>query len=67
MYNLLFVLVAPFSYLGTYQDLQSCQFAIREMIAIRMNVPGQRSPELNKTIDILVQNSKEFLCVPVKK
>lgn len=67
MYNLLFVLSVPFSYLGTYQDLQSCQFAVREMFAIRMNVPGQRSPEFNKTIDLMVQTNREFLCVPVKK
>jgi hypothetical protein len=67
MYNLIFVLSVPFSFLGSYQNLESCNFAIREIFAMRMNVPGQRDPQFDKTLDLMMKNNREFLCVPVKR
>jgi hypothetical protein len=47
--------------------LASCQSAIREVYATKMNAPGQRNPEFEKIIQIQIDNKKEFLCVPIKK
>lgn len=63
MWTLLFVLNAPFAYLGDYKDQASCQSAIREIYAHRINPPGQRLKELESSIDLQVKNNKEFLCV----
>lgn len=63
MYTLLFVLNLPFAYLGDYRDLSTCQAAIREIYAHRINPPGQRLKELEPSIDLQVKNGKEFLCV----
>jgi len=71
MYNLLYMITigtAPLiTYLGDYNDLASCQSAIREVYATKMNAPGQRNPEFDKIIQIQIDNKKEFLCVPIKK
>ena len=71
MFNLLYTVIiaqAPImAFLGNYNDLSSCQNAIHDIYATRMNLPGQRNPELEKTIQIQMDLKKEFLCVPVKK
>jgi len=53
--------------MGTYADLPSCQNALYEIYATRMNIPGQRNSELEKIIQKQMELNKEFLCVPVKK
>ena len=63
MFVLLFVATIPFSYLGDYKDSGTCQAAIREIYAQRINPPGQRLKELTETINLAVANQKEFLCV----
>jgi hypothetical protein len=65
MYNLLYI--ANFVFMGTYADLPSCQNALYEIYATKMNVPGQRSPEIEKTIQTQMKFEKSFVCVPVKK
>ena len=71
MYNLLAMVMvaqAPLTFfLGNYNDLPSCQNAIHEIYATRLNVPGQRNPELEKVIQIQMDLKKEFVCIPVKK
>ena len=71
MYNLLAMVMvaqAPMTFfLGNYNDLPSCQNAIHEIYATRLNVPGQRNPELEKSIQIQMELKKEFVCIPVKK
>ena len=71
MFNLLYMATIAgaslISFLGDYNDLPSCQNAIREIYANRLNVPGQRNPELEKTIQLYMNTRAEFLCVPVKK
>lgn len=49
--------------MGEFKDQNTCQNAIREIYAQRLNAPNQRLKELEPTIDIQVKNSKEFLCV----
>jgi len=53
--------------MGTYADLPSCQNALYEIYATRMNAPGQRNPELDKIIQNQLKVEKSFVCVPVKK
>lgn len=65
MYNL--VLVSTMAFLGTYADMPSCQNAIREIFAQKMNPPGQRLPELEESINLRVSVQKTYLCVPAKK
>ena len=71
MYNLVFMVVVVQAqltgFLGSYNDLASCQYAIHEIYATRMNIPGQRNPEIEKTIQIQMDLKKEFLCLPAKK
>lgn len=63
MYTLLFVLNLPFAYLGDYKDLPTCQAAIREIFTHRINPPGERLKEFERTIDLQMKTSKEFICV----
>ena len=63
MYILLFVASLSPSYLGEYKDLVSCQGAMREIYAQKLNVPGQRSANFDVTIDLLLKNSRDYLCV----
>ena len=65
MYNLLFI--ANFAFMGTYADLPSCQNALYEIYATRMNPAGQRLPEIDKNIQNNLKFEKSFVCVPVKK
>lgn len=65
MYTLIFV--TNFLFLGTYADLKSCQNAIYEIYATRQNAPGVRDPEIEKSIQIQMQNNTKFACIPVKK
>jgi len=71
MYNLIYMVVvaqAPLTFfLGNYNDLPSCQNAIHEIYATRLNIPGQRLPELEKVIQMQMDLKKEFLCIPLKK
>jgi len=71
MFNLLYTVIIAGSplmaFLGEYNDLPSCQYAIREIYAARLNVPGQRNPEFDKTIQLTMNTKAEFLCVSVKK
>ena len=71
MYNLLYMIMVAqspmMSFLGNYNDLPSCQAAIREIYVVKFNAPGQRSPALDKAIQTQIDFQKEFLCVPVKK
>ena len=71
MFNLLAMVMvaqAPLTFfLGNYNDLPSCQNAIHEIYATRLNVPGQRNSELEKVIQIQMDLKKEFVCIPVKK
>jgi hypothetical protein len=53
--------------MGTYADLASCQNALYEIYATRQNSPGQRSPEIDKAIQIQLKFEKSFVCVPMKK
>ena len=65
MFTLLFI--SNFAFMGTYADLPSCQNALYEIYATRMNAPGQRDPETDKNIQKLLKVEKSFVCVPVKK
>ena len=65
MYTLLYI--ANFVFMGTYADLASCQNALYEIYATRQNAPGQRSPEIDKAIQIQLKFEKSFVCVPMKK
>jgi len=65
MYNLLYI--ANFVFMGTYADLPSCQNALYEIYATKMNIPGQRNPELDKVIQSQLKLDKSFVCVPMKK
>ena len=65
MYNLLYI--ANFVFMGTYADLPSCQNALYEIYATKMNIPGQRNPELDKVIQNQLKLDKSFVCVSVKK
>jgi len=71
MYNLLYMVMvaqAPLTFfLGNYNDLPSCQFAIHEIYATRLNAPGQRNPDVEKVIQMQMDLKKEFLCIPVKR
>ena len=71
MFNLLAMVMvaqAPLTFfLGNYNDLPSCQNAIHEIYATRLNAAGQRNPEFEKTIQLYMATKTEFLCVPVKK
>jgi len=71
MFNLLYMATIAgaslMSFLGEYNDLPSCQYAIREIYANKLNVVGQRNPALDKAIQTQIDFQKEFLCVPVKK
>jgi len=59
---------APLTFfLGNYNDLPSCQNAIHEIYATRLNIPNQRNPDLEKSIQIQMDLKKEFVCIPVKK
>ena len=53
--------------MGTYADLPSCQNALYEIYATRMNIAGQRSPEIDAVIQRQLKVEKSFVCVPVKK
>lgn len=46
-----------------FDSLASCQNAVREIYAQKINPPGQRLKELEQTIDLQVKTSKEYLCV----
>ena len=65
MYNLLYI--ANFVFMGTYADLPSCQNALYEIYATKMNIPGQRNLELEKVIQNQLKVDRSFVCVPVKK
>lgn len=65
MYNLLYI--ANFVFMGTYADLPSCQNALYEIYATKMNIPGQRNPELDKVIQLQLKVDRSFVCVPMKK
>jgi len=71
MFNLLYMATIAgaslMSFLGEYNDLPSCQYAIHEIYANKLNAAGQRNPEFEKTIQLYMANKTEFLCVPVKK
>ena len=71
MYNLLYMIMVSqssmMSFLGNYNDLPSCQAAIREIYVVKFNALGQRNPALDKAIQTQIDFQKEFLCVPVKK
>ena len=71
MFNLLAMVMvaqAPLTFfLGNYNDLPSCQNAIHEIYATRLNIPNQRNPDLEKSIQIQMDLKKEFVCIPVKK
>jgi hypothetical protein len=71
MFNLLAMVMvaqAPLTFfLGNYNDLPSCQNAIHEIYAARLNPAGQRNPELEKTIQLYMATKTEFVCIPVKK
>jgi hypothetical protein len=65
MYTLIFV--SNFLFLGTYANLESCQNALYEIHATRMNPPGQRLPENEEAIKMKLKYSNAFACIPVKK
>jgi len=71
MYNLLYMVVVAQSqmtfFLGSYNDLNSCQNAIHEIYATRLNLPNQRNPDLEKIIQKQMELNREFVCIPVKK
>jgi len=66
MYALIFILSTPV-YLGNYPNLHSCQNAIRAIYSARMNPPGQILPEVEKSINSVMQYKKEYICIPVSK
>ena len=68
MYALVFILVgAQPAFLGNYANLNSCQNAVREIYAGRMNPTGELLPNVDKSINSLIKNKKEFICIPVSK
>jgi hypothetical protein len=71
MYNLIYMVVIAqaqlMGFMGEYNDLASCQYAIHEIYATRLNPAGQRNPELEKTIQLYMATKTEFVCIPVKK
>ena len=66
MYALVFILSTP-AFLGNYTSMNSCQNAIRAIYSARMNPPGQTLPEVEKSITSIMQNKKEYICIPVTK
>jgi hypothetical protein len=64
MFNLIFV--GTMAILGTYDSLHSCEHAIREIYAQKMNPPNQRLKELEESIDFRAKNQKIYMCVPKK-
>ena len=66
MYALVFILSTP-AFLGNYTSMNSCQNAIRTIYSARMNPPGQSLPEVEKSINSIMQNKKEYICIPVSK
>jgi hypothetical protein len=65
MYTLLYITTMAF--MGTYADLPSCENAVREIVTVQMNPPGQRLPAVNESINLRIAMQKSFVCVPVKK
>lgn len=63
MYALVFILSTP-AFLGTYDNLNSCQKAIHEIRSGRLNPPRQVLPELDKSIKSEMKN-KDYICIPV--
>ena len=65
MYTLIFV--TNFVFLGTYVDLKSCENALYEIHATRINAPGEQNPAVEPAIQSKLKNSNAFACIPVKK
>ena len=65
MHTLLFL--TNMAFLGTYADLASCQNAMYEIYATRINIPGQRDSEVDKNIQKILKVEKSLVCIPVKK
>lgn len=55
------------SLLGSYNDLPSCQHAIREIFSQQINPPNQRLPALEDAIDLKIKYQKTHICLPTKK
>jgi SpoVK/Ycf46/Vps4 family AAA+-type ATPase len=65
MYTL--VLLANMTLLGTYANMASCQNAMHEIYAVKMNPHGKRLPEVDEAIKARMQYSKDYVCLPVSK
>ncbi len=65
MYTLVFL--ANMSLLGTYANLASCQNAMHEIYAVKLNPPGMRMPEIEESIKLRMKYAKEYACLPVSK
>ncbi len=70
MFNL--IVVATNLFMGQYQDMPSCQSAIRAIYFQRLAVdPESLSKsqliDLGKKIEIVVKTQREFVCVPAKQ
>jgi hypothetical protein len=60
---ILISLIVANGWSAEFDNLASCQNAVREIYAQKINPPGQRLKELDQTIDLQVKTSREYLCV----
>jgi hypothetical protein len=65
MFTLVFL--ANMSLLGTYANMASCQNAMHEIYAIKLNPPGMHMPEVEESIKLRMKYAREYACLPVSK
>ena len=65
MYTL--ILVTASALLGTYNDLPSCQDAIRAIYTFKINPYNFQNPEIEKAINTNILYQREYVCIPNKK
>jgi hypothetical protein len=66
-YILLAVMSMPAVFQGEFTDLASCQNAIHEIYATKMNPPNQRLPEIEEAVKQQLKVQRSFICVPKQK
>jgi len=69
MFNL--IVVATGLFVGQYQNLPSCQDAIRAIYFQRMApypnlLPKEELAQVNRELKIVLETQREFICVPAK-
>lgn len=68
LYNLIYTVATIATTLGSYNDLPSCQKAMRDHARSQILGAGMpTSPEVEKAIDIQLQYTKKYICLKVDK